>query len=586
MALDGALLRHLKKEFDETVINGRVDKIYQPNKDELVVSIRTKEGSYKLLFSARANNPRVNLFDGNIENPAQPPMLCMLLRKKLQGARLVEVFQPGLERVLHFKFDAANELGDRVNLTLAVEIMGKYSNVILFDENGVIVDALKRVDSEMSSQRLVLPGREYNLPPPQDKLNPLDTTSAELVDAIKRQSKNMLLSKALVLSLQGISPVVARELEYQVGRGRDIETKTMTEEDEFRLGFFFQKFKEILVEFEGKPYIIVDKNGKPIDFSFLNIQQYGTTAVVKELGSFSEILESFYKERDKMERMKVREQDLLRHLSNLSERTSRKIVNQKAELERSIDREDLRVKADLISANQHTIQKGSKVAELQNFYDENLGTVKISLDPALSASQNAQRFYKLYRKAKTAEVKLVEQIELAEKELEYIDSVFEALSLAETEKDLAEIKAELADEGYIRVIKSKRDKLPKVSEPLRFVVSDGFTVLVGRNNRQNDKLTLKMARKQDVWFHTKNIPGSHTVLITDNREPTESSLLDAANLAAKYSRGKDSPHVSIDYTKVKNVSKPKGAKPGMVIYVDFKTIDANPFEAVSEENEA
>ncbi len=503
-------------------------------------------------------------------------MFCMLLRKRLQGARLVEINQPGLERVMHFTFEATNELGDRVKLILSIEIMSKYSNIILTDENGVIIDALKRVDAEMSSQRLVLPGLEYALPPAQDKLNMLETKAADFLARIKALPKDTELSKAILSVLQGVSPVVCRELEYQAGRGRELSSKTMSDEDAFRLGFFYQKLKETLEETAGKPYMIADKNGKPMDFSFIEIHQFGTSAVVRSSESFSGLLEAFYSERDKLERMKVKEQDLLKLLSNLYERTSRKINNQRAELEKSIDRESLKVKGDLLSANLYAIEKGANSAALLNFYDESQSIMEIKLNPALTPQQNAQRYYKEYSKAKTAEIKLKEQISLAEAELLYIDSVFESLSLAQNERDLSEIKTELADEGYLRIIRKKREKQSKQSEPLSFTVTDGFTVLVGRNNTQNDRLTLKTAGKLDYWFHTKNIPGSHTVLLTNGKEPGEQAMQDAANLAAKYSRGKEAAQVAVDYTQVKNVSKPHGAKPGMVIYNNFKTIYGNP----------
>ncbi len=576
MALDGAFLRHVKKELEERILEGRVDKIHQPNKDEIVMSFRTREGASRLLLSARANNPRVNFLTDAPENPEHPPMLCMLLRKKLQGARLAEIRQSGLERALHFVFDATNELGDRIRLMLTIEIMGKYSNIILSDENDIIIDALKRVDAEMSSQRLVLPGTAYSLPPVQDKLNIMEAKSSDIVSKIKALPKDTELPKALLNTIQGVSPVVCRELEYQIGKGRELSSKTLGDEDSFRLGFFLQKLKETISDISGRSYMVLDKKGKPLDFSFMEIHYLGTSAVTREYESFSELLEAFYSERDRRERMKVKEQDLLKLLSNIYERTTRKINNQRAELEKSIDREKLKVQADLLSANLYAIPKGAESVSLMNFYDERQSMLDIKLEPALTPQQNAQRYYKEYSKAKTAEIKLKEQLELAEEELKYIDSVFESLTLAENERDLSEIKTELADEGYLRIIRSKRDKIKQQSEPLSFTVSDGFRVLVGRNNTQNDKLTLKTARKQDIWFHTKNIPGSHTVLVTDGKEPTEKAVQDAADLAAKYSRGREAGQVAVDYTAVKNVTKPHGAKPGMVIYNNFKTIYGNP----------
>lgn len=578
MALDGAFLRHIKQELEEKLLGARVDKIHQPNREEVLVAFRTREAAYKVLFSARANSARVHFTAIPLENPKQPPMLCMLLRKKLQGAKLVAIRQPELERLLHFDFDCINELGDHVTLTLTMEIMGRYSNIILTDEEGKIVDALKRVDAEMSSQRLVLPGLSYHLPPPQNKLCPLATSSQQVVEALNALPKDMELSKGYLAVLQGVSPIVCRELAHQVGRGRELTVKTMDEERVFRAGFFYQQMRDTVEAVSGKPFMAVSPQGKPMDFSFLEIHQYGTAAVVKEAESFSQLLDEFYRERDKQERMRVREQDLLKLLSTHSERLSRKINAQRGELEQCAGRDGLRVAGDLISAHMYQMEKGAESVEIPDFYQEGSPLVRIKLDPALTPSQNAQKYYKEYRKAKTAEEKLTEQIELAGKELEYLESVLDALARAETERDLAEIRAELQEQGYLRKLRSKKEKPAAVSAPMKFTTSDGFTVLVGRNNRQNDRLTLKTANNNDIWFHTKNIPGSHTVLVTQGREPTETAMEEAALLAAQHSRAKDSSQVPVDYTQIRYVSKPQGAKPGMVIYVNYKTLYVTPGE--------
>lgn len=576
MALDGVFLRHIKRELEEKLLGARVDKIYQPNRDELTVAFRTREAAYRVLFSARADSARVHFTAAQLENPKQPPMLCMLLRKRLSGAKLTAIVQPDLERVLHFEFDAINELGDHVTLTLTSEIMGRYSNIILTGEDGKIIDALKRVDAEMSSQRLVLPGVTYRLPPPQEKRSVLEASSQEVTNALKALPGDMELSKALLSVLQGVSPVVCREIAHRAGRGAELTVKAMDEEQYFRTGFFFQQVKEAAQNVTGTPHMAVSAQGKPLDFSFVDIHQYGTAAVVKETESFSKLLDDFYGERDHRERMRVREQDLLRLLSTHSERLSRKINHQRAELEQCAKREELRVAGDLISANLFQIEKGAPSVTLQNFYEESLPTVTIKLDPSLTPSQNAQKYYKEYRKAKTAEEKLNEQIDLANRELTYLDSVLDVLSRADTEQDLMEIRSELQEQGYLRAVKEKKQKQPAVSAPMKFTTKDGFTVLVGRNNRQNDRLTMKLANNNDVWFHVKNIPGSHTVLVTDGKSPTPAAMEEAAALAALHSRAKDSAQVPVDYTQVRNVSKPQGAKPGMVIYVNYKTMFVTP----------
>lgn len=576
MALDGVFLRHVKRELEEKLLGARVDKIYQPNREELTVTFRTREAAYRVLFSARANSARVHFTTAQLENPKQPPMLCMLLRKRLSGAKLVAISQPELERVLHFEFDALNELGDHVTYTLTSEIMGRYSNLILTGGDGKVVDALKWVDAEMSSQRLVLPGVTYRLPPPQEKKSVLEASSQEVISALKALPGDMELSKALLSVLQGVSPVVCREIAHRAGRGVELTVKTMDEEQYFRTGFFYQQVKEMAEQVTGAPHMAVSAQGKPLDFSFLDIRQYGTAAVVKEAESFSKLLDDFYGERDHRERMRVREQDLLRLLSTHSERLSRKINHQRAELEQCARREELREAGDLISANLYQIEKGAASVQLQNFYDESLPMVTIKLDPALTPNQNAQKYYKEYRKAKTAEEKLNEQIDLAARELTYLDSVLDVLSRADSEQDLIEIRAELQEQGYLRASRDKRQKQPAVSAPMKFTTKDGFTVLVGRNNRQNDRLTMKLANNNDVWFHVKNIPGSHTVLVTDGKAPTPAAMEEAATLAALHSKAKDSAQVPVDYTQVRNVSKPQGAKPGMVIYVNYKTMFVTP----------
>ena len=580
MALDGAFLRHLKKEITDRALGARVDKIYQPNKEELVFLLRTRQEAFKLLLSARANSPRIHFTQYAPENPKVPPMLCMLLRKRLSGAKLVEVRQPGLERLLYLDFDAANELGDKVRLSLVIEIMGKYSNIILVDGQGKIVDALKRVDEEMSSQRLVQPGLAYELPPAQNKPCMLECQPEEIVEAIVHQPKNQSLNKGILNALQGLSPVVCREIEHQVGRGQELFTRDLTQEQRERLRFFLERLFITVRDTAGEPYMVTKIKGKPMEFSFLNIVQYGTLASVSRWEDFSSLLDEFYEERDRQDRMRVKAQDLLPLLANASERLSRKINLQRGELARSEDREHLRVCGDLINANLYRIERGSAFADLENFYDENR-LMRVKLDPALNATQNAQKYYKEYRKAKTAQQVLGEQIAQAEQELLYVDSVFDCLSRAQSESELNEIRQELREEGYLKAVRDKR-KPPAPLAPLEFVSSEGFRILVGRNNRQNDKLTLKQANNNDIWLHTKNIPGSHTIIVTGGRQPGDATLKEAAMLAAYHSRAKDSSQVPVDYTQVRYVSKPQGAKPGMVIYVHYQTLFVTPQHELTE----
>ena len=576
MALDGAFVHFLTKELKDELCGARVSQIHQPNRDELIVAVRTFNGNKKLLISARANSPRVNFTKNAPENPASPPMLCMLLRKRLCGAKIFDVRQPDLERIIFLDFDATNDLGDPIRLTLAVEIMGKYSNVIFIDENGIIIDALKRVDPTMTTQRLVLPGMKYELPPAQNKMSMLDVEPSEIVKAVVGRQPPEKLNKAILNTVQGVSPIVCRELEYLIAGGEELYTDEFNSQYMKRLDYYITKLTNSVREFNGVPYCVAEPKGKPKDISFMGITQYGSAMTVSRAESFSELLDNFYLERDRADRMKVKGQDLLKLLTNASERISRKINMQRAELKQCADRETLRVYGDLIQANLYRIEKGSPFVDLENFYDEKMSVVRIKLDPSKSGSQNAQKYYKDYRKAKTAEQILTEQIDLAEKELVYIDNVFDSLSRAETERELAEIRAELVQTGYIKAAKGGKGKEQKPLPPLKFTTSDGFEVLVGRNNRQNDTLTLKTANNNDVWLHTKEIPGSHTILVTNGREPTDTAILEAAKIAAYHSKAKDSTQVPVDYTQIRNVSKPQVAKPGMVIFVKNRTVYVTP----------
>ncbi len=581
MALDGAFLHHIRRELEENALEARVEKIYQPNKEEMVLLLRTRTDHFKLLISARANSARIHFTRLVPENPPQPPMLCMLMRKRLQGARLAAVEQPGLERVLRLCFDAVNELGDRITLSLYAEIMGRYSNIVFVDEKGKIIDALKRVDADMSSERLVLPGLSYQLPPPQDKLCALEASPAEAGDRIRACPEGTALDKAILNSLQGFSPIAARELAYLTGHGAELKVGQMSEEHWLRLAFFLDRTFTTIRQASGTPHMAVKPDGKPLDFTYLPIEQYGLAAIVRRQDSFSELLDAFYDERDRQDRMRVRSQDLLRLLTNTSERLTNKINKQRAELEQCARREELCLYGELISANLYRLEKGQASAEVENFYEEGMPRVSVPMDPLLPPTQNAQKYFKEYRKARTAEEKLTEQIAHAEEELAYLDSVFEELSRAETERDLSEIRQELMEQGYIRAPRGPQ-KPAAAAAPLKFRSSDGFPILVGRNNRQNDRLTMKQASNNDVWFHTKNIPGSHTILVTEGRAPTETALREAALLAAWHSRGRESSQVPVDYTQVRNVSKPNGAKPGMVIYVSYNTVYVTPEKDLAE----
>lgn len=574
MAFDGAYLHHILREIEKTAIGCKVDKVCQPARDELVLILRGKAFNGRLLISANANSPRVHLTADSPENPSTPPMFCMLLRKRLSGGRLISVRQPGLERVLLLDFSCVNELGDTVINTLAVEIMGRYSNIILVSEEK-IVDAVKRVDTGMSSERLVLPGLRYELPPAQNKLNILSTDKQTIMDAL-RQSKPAVLHKALLGIMQGVSPIVCRELQFVACGDLETYSDELTTDMVMRLEKALDQLRRAILEDNGV-HMVADLNGKPLDFSFVPILQYGKGVTVSRFESASELLDAFFSRRDKMERMRARAHDLHHLVSGSIEKLSRKINIQRAELEGCAQREALRICADLLNSNLYRLKQGEPFVDLENFYEEGCPLKRIELDPALSPSRNAQKYYKEYRKAQTAERVLTEQIQQATEELIYLESVSDALTRAESERELSEIRLELIEQGYIRRNNDRRKPQP-LMKALQFTTTDGFTVFVGRNNRENDQLTLRQASNNDWWFHVKNIPGSHTILVTDGEEPSDLAVTEAAQLAAYHSKAGASAQVPVDYTQVRHVHKPQGAKPGMVIYDHYYTAYVTPSE--------
>lgn len=470
-----------------------------------------------------------------------------------------------------------------MRLTLAVEIMGRHSNVILVDGEGLVVDAIKRVDLEMSSVRPVLPGLRYEAPPAET--GRLDISQCRPEDFLEALGKggDAPLEQALLGISHGLSPLVCREVAHLALRGPGAAPVSgLTPEERERLVFFLGRLQEtVLTGVRRVPYMLLKPDGTPLDYSFLPITQYGLSATGREMASFSALLDAFYAQKDAAERMKQRSHDILRVLTNVSERTSRKIQNQRRELEKSGRRDEKRIWADLINANLYQIEKGAAFADLVNYFDPDCGTMRVPLDPALSPAQNAQKYYKDYRKARTAETVLAEQIAAGERELQYIDTVFDALSRAESMRELSELREELAVGGYLRLQRG-RQKPPPPTKPLAFRSDDGFTILVGRNNVQNDRLTTKMARGGDIWMHTKNIPGSHVLVVTEGRIPPERTLEQAAVLAATHSRAAGSAQVPVDYTEARHVKKPAGAKPGMVIYETNRTVYVTPDASLAD----
>ncbi len=569
MPLDAICLMAVAEELRAAVLGGKIDKVYQPSRDEVVLAVRGSCGNGKLLLSGSPNHPRAQLTELSRENPAQPPMFCMLLRKHLTGARILDIVQPPMERVLDFRLECLDELGDRVERRLVLEALGRHANLILLDGEGRITDCLRRVDSDMSRQRQVLPGLYYRLPPAQEKADPLAMDEEEL-RALLSSLPEREGDKLLLDTFNGISPLIAREVAFRAGGDR---------------GALADKLLAVLNDVREKrftPYMLL-REGKPVDFSFLPILQYGPATELREYDTFGHLLDDFYAQREQADRVRQRGADLLRSVTAARDRTARKLQNQRREREATYGRERLRELGDILTSNLHAMEKGMSKLTAQDFYDPEGKLVDISLDPLLTPQQNAAKYYKDYNRAKTAEKMLTLQIEKNEGELEYLNSVLENLSLAEGERDLQEIRQELTDTGYLRRQKKAAGREKRVAgKPMEFRSSAGLRISVGKNNSQNDILTTKLSRKSDIWLHTQKIHGSHVILWTEGGEPDLQSLHEAAVLAATFSQAREGSKVPVDYTPVKYVKKPAGARPGMVVYTTYETAYVDPSEELAK----
>lgn len=577
MALDGITLGLVKKGLECYLIGSKIDKVHQPSKNELVFIMRTRNGAYRLYLSCDGQSPRVHMTRYNLENPKVPPMLCMLLRKRLSGATLTNIKQVQNDRILIFEFDGTTDIGDKTKYYVICEIMGQRSNIIFCDIDYKIIDAVKRIDEEKSSVREILPGLKYELPPIPEKSNILSDKAEDVVGAILLKSEKML-SKAILDTVEGVSPIVSREIAYRTVFG-DKQVSLLLDIEIERLLAEIETVKSEI--FGNKFFMLSSVDNVPFDFSFADIRQYGTALIKKEYDSISELLDDFYFEKDKINRIKRKASDLFKILNNAVERTSRKINNRRLELEKSENREQLRIFAELITANQYRLLEKSSVYTVENYYD-NCNTVDIPVNPALTAQQNAQKYFKEYKKATNAEKLLHNLIEEGEQELVYLDTVLDNLSRADSDREITEIRDELEKGGYVKSRKNKNLKKDKPLPPIEFKSSDGFTILVGRNNVQNDILTLKTAKNYDMWLHVQKHAGSHTVIIADKKEITETAIFEAACIAAYHSKAKDSSSVAVDYTLIKNVKKPVGAKPGKVIYNTYNTVYVTPQKELIE----
>ena len=569
MAFDGITVSAIKAEIEDKILGGRIDKVYQPEKDEIILGIRSMGQAYKLLLTSNASNPKFHFTQTNPSNPMTPPLFCMVMRKHLQSGKIIKIEQPDFDRILNIYVESLNELGDYSVKKLVLEIMGRHSNIILTDENNTILDCIKHIGHDTSSVREVLPGREYTLPPSQGKINTLELDNNNFNEVLEN-NPSFEIQSVIYKNYTGISPITASEICYRANVNGSTPVEALTD---IQKEIVFNKFAGLVEDIKANrfyPESITNEKGKTIDFSPIEMTQFNGLEI-KKYTSISELIESFYANRDFAYRIGQKTQDLRKLITQNIERCIRKKDIQMQTLRSIKNRDELRLKGELLTANIYSIKKGMTTVELPNYYSENQELVAIELDSNKTPSENAQKYYKAYNKAKRTFEALKDQIKSNDEEPAYLESVLTSVNNCTDEQDVKEIRRELREEGYVKKVKNQKDKSKKHSVPLHFISQDGFDIYVGKNNIQNDELTLKFARPRDIWMHTKNIPGSHVIIVANGQTIPDTTLNEGAMLSAFYSKAKNSSKVPVDYTEKKNVKKPNGSKPGFVIYETNKT---------------
>lgn len=562
MALDGFVISNLVYELNDKLTNGRIVRISQPEKDELMIQIKKERNSYNLFLSANATLPLIYLAKDKKQNPANPPGFCMLLRKHLNNSKILSIEQVSLERIIRIKIEHFDELGDLAIKYLIIEIMGKHSNIIFCDHKDMIIDSIKHVSHALSSLREVLPGRNYFQPETIKKMDPFSISLEDFKEEVL--TKSLPLFKAIYTSITGFSPLMANELCNLASLDSSIPARQLSQDEALHLYKNYERLMERVLTKDYSPNIIY-KDDIPVEFSCFSLSIYENYDLSHH-PSISDVLESFYAKRNNINHIKQKSSDLRRVLANTIERTSKKLDLQLKQMKDTQKREKFRIYGELINAYGYDVDPSSKSFTAINYY--NGEEVKIPLDPNLTMQENAQKHFDKYNKLKRTYQALSSLIVSSKEELKHLESINANLEIAVSEEDLMEIRQELMDYGYIKKRKEgkKKNKRKNISKPFHFVSSDGFHIYVGKNNYQNDELTFKIASNNDWWFHAKNIPGSHVIVKSDGKDIPESTLLEAASLAAYYSKGRESGKVEIDYTQRKNIKKPKGGKPGFVVY--------------------
>ncbi len=587
MAFDGIVTKAVVEELKECLIGGRVDKIFQQEKDEILINIRSRSINYKLIISASSNNPRFYLTDYSKVNPEAPPMFCMLLRKHLSGGTILNIEQYSMDRIIFIDISSLDELGQSSEKRLIIEIMGKHSNIMLVEKSSLkVIDSVKRVTDHMSRVRQILPGIIYEYPPMNNKANPLTTNNLEFMQFIKDEDEDTNIFKFLYFNYLGLSPLISKEICFRANLESKRTIKSMSSDELDRFYLTFKSLIDKVINNEFNPLFITEKNSTNIQvFYALDLNGFDDENKTF-IPSISELLDIYYKRKDIGDRIGQRSGSIRKTIQVKLERTINKLEKQKVELLESKNREIYKIYGDLISANIHNIKPGSELILLENFYDENMSLMEIPLDKKVSGAQNAQKYYKKYSKLKTANALISKEIPETENEIIYLENVLMSIENSTEIKELNEIKEELIVEGYIKNMDRKNKKKKKeepISKPYHYISKDGYNIYVGKNNKQNDYLTLKFAQKDDLWLHVHNMPGSHVIIQRNNGSIPDATLEEAATLAAYFSKGKEGSHVPVAYTERKNVRKPKNAKTGMVIFNDFKTISITPLKNIIDD---
>ena len=559
MAFDGIVICNLVYELNQKLIDGRISKITQPEPDELLLTIKNKKESYKLLLSASASLPLLYLTETNKPSPITAPNFCMLLRKHISGGRIISITQPKLDRIVHFEIEHLNELGDTCTKQLTIELMGKHSNII-FRDNDLIIDSIKHVSAQVSSVREVLPGRTYFIPETQEKINPLTVTEQEFTTILL--SKPLPLAKAIYSSLTGISPILAEEICFETGIDSSLPANTVNSTEAVHLFHQFSLLMEPIRQQEFQPTIYY-KEEEPLEFSSIPLTLY-SDAQAKPFASISTVLEQYYASKNTLIRIRQKSSDLRRIVQTALERNQKKYDLQLKQLKDTKKREKYKIYGELIHTYGYNLPENSKELTVFNYYDNEM--ITIPLNPDLTPQENAKKYFEKYGKLKRTYEALSELIQETESETIHLESVATALDIALLEEDLQEIKEELIACGYIRRKQTNAKKQKITSKPFHYLSSDGFHIYVGKNNYQNEELTFQFAVGNDWWFHAKGIPGSHVIVKTNGKELPDRTFEEAGRLAAYYSKGRNTEKVEIDYTEKKNVKKVNGGKPGFVIY--------------------